>query len=305
VSAPGGSGPVRARGGSDPLHPVHDPVPVEPAPVAVLAQWPAGTFLENLARAATGSWWVTRPLDGLVDEVTPDGAVRTRARLDGRPTGIVADGADLLVAVQTGGGAELLRLPGRGGPAELVCRLPGVASPNGLCRRGGLLVLADSERGALAEIDVRAGTGRVVRTDPALAPADPGGPLPGVNGLASTASGELLLTNTSRSRVLRLRGEPAGGVFETVAERLVADDLTAAADGTVYLATHTYHSILRLSPDGRRADIATHAQGVAGPTAVELDAGGTALVACTTGGLLSPPGPEPEPALLVRVTLPR
>jgi hypothetical protein len=32
----------------------------------------------------------------------------------------------------------------------------------------------------------------------------------------------------------------------------------AASDGPTFIATHTYHSVLCLHPDGRREDIAAH-----------------------------------------------
>jgi len=132
---------------------------------------------------------------------------------------------------------------------------------------------------------------------------DPHGPLPGVNGLTVDAAGDLLLTNTSRSLLLRLRGEPEHGHLTKEAERLVGDDLAAHPDGTVYIATHTYNSILRLNPDGQRLDIATDADGVIGPTSVALTSDRRSLVAGTTGGLLSPPPSGPQPARLVRIEL--
>jgi hypothetical protein len=151
--------------------------------------------------------------------------------------------------------------------------------------------------------DPVAGTARVALEHELLAPLDPHGPLPGVNGLTVDAAGDLLLTNTSRSLLLRLHGEPEQGQLTREAERLVGDDLTAHPDGTVYIATHTYNSILQLTPDGRRLDIATEADGVVGPTSVALTPDRRSLVACTTGGLLSPPPSGPQPARLVRIEL--
>ena len=90
--------------------------------------------------------------------------------------------------------------------------------------------------------------------------------------------------------------------LEVVAERLFADDLDLDPDGRIYLATHTYHSVLRLDPDGHREDIAGHAQGIAGSTSVAFDPRDPAsLYVTTTGGMLSPPGGELEPARLIRL----
>jgi len=44
----------------DPLHPVHDAVALNPAPTEIVAEWPPGTFLENLAPGVDGdNWFVT------------------------------------------------------------------------------------------------------------------------------------------------------------------------------------------------------------------------------------------------------
>jgi hypothetical protein len=42
--------------------------------------------------------------------------------------------------------------------------------------------------------------------------------------------------------------------------RLSGDDLAVMADGRTMVATHTYHSVQCLYPDGRREDIAGHDQ---------------------------------------------
>jgi hypothetical protein len=60
--------------------------------------------------------------------------------------------------------------------------------------------------------------------------------------------------------------------------------------------------VLCLYPDGRREDVAGHDQGIAGSTSVAIgNFPSRALYVTTTGGLLSPPGDEVEPARLVRV----
>jgi hypothetical protein len=175
-------------------------------------------------------------------------------------------------------------------------------APDGGCTRyRGDLVVADSLRGALAVVDLDAGHTATVRHDPRLEPVDPTSPLPGVNGLAVTPDGDLLLTSTARSLVLRLRGDVATGPLDVLAERLVGDDLAVTDDGRAWIATHTYHSVLRLDPDGGRCDVAVAAQGVTGPTAVAVDHDGRSLVVCTTGGMLAPPPGGVEPARLLRV----
>jgi sugar lactone lactonase YvrE len=291
---------------TDALHPVHDAVPVEAAAVSVIAEWEPGTFLENLAPAPDGAWWVTSPTHHRVDTVERDGSLRHRVAFPAPVTGIVVDPTDPAIALVACGelgqpGWRLYRL--RANDAEPVADLGDVRFANGMTWYDDELVVADSARGALAVVDLDTGRAATVRADPLLTSRDPAGPLPGVNGLAATADGALLLTSTERSLVLRLRGALDTAPLEVVAERLVGDDLTTTPDGAAYVATHTYHSVLRLDPDGSRRDVATHAQGVAGPTSVAVDPDRGGLVVCTTGGLLSPPAGAPEPARLLRVAV--
>lgn len=289
----------------DELHPPHDIPPREPLPTSVLAEWETGTFIENLAPWVGVGWWVTIPSHRRVELVATDGTRLSSVAFAGQVTGVVAEpgGTAIVSGERAEGGWALHRvLPSIPTPQRL-CDLPGVQFANGLVRYRSRLVVADSAAGRLTVADPVAGTARVALEHELLAPVDPHGPLPGVNGLTVDAAGDLLLTNTSRSLLLRLHGEPEQGRLTRQAERLVGDDLVAHPDGTVYIATHTYNSILRLTPDGRRLDIATDADGVVGPTSVALAPDRRSLVTCTTGGLLSPPPSGPQPARLVRIDL--
>ena len=90
--------------------------------------------------------------------------------------------------------------------------------------------------------------------------------------------------------------------LEVLAEGLNGDDLAIMPDGRIMVATHTFHSVLCLYPDGRREDIAGYDQGVAGPTAVAVGPEATSTVyVSTTGGLLSPPRDAVGPARLLRM----
>ena len=113
-----------------------------------------------------------------------------------------------------------------------------------------------------------------------------------------------LMTSSDRGLVLRVPATSTdlAADLEVVTERLVGDDLAVVPDGRIFVATLTFHSVLCLYPDGHREDVAGHGEHIAGPTAVALgDFPSPALYVTTTGGLLSPPGNEVEPARLVRV----
>ena len=309
MTTPASGTPASAHARTDALHPPHDPVPLRPVPASPVAEWPAGTFIENLAPAPgeTGGWLVTIPSHNRVDRVHPDGRHEVLAEFPHPPTGIVSDGTSALVVTGPMGspGLQLARLgkPGARASAETVCDLPGLISGNGMTWAGDRLLIADSLHGHVLATDPASGTSSVWLAHHLLTKTDPDSPLPGVNGIA-TRNGQVYLTSSERALLLRC---PVHSTYpaidlEVAAERLFADDLDLDPDGRIYLATHTYHSVLRLDPDGHREDIAGHAQGIAGPTSVAFDPHDpTALYVTTTGGLLSPPRGKPEPARLIRL----
>ena len=289
----------------DPLHPHHDAGSLNRAHTAIVAEWPAGTFLENLARDPDGqSWLVTAPSDQAVYRVSLGGSVSVAAQFDRTPTGIVAHPVmGTLTAVGTQGQPDwqLYRITATG--PQPICALPDVLSGNGMAWSGDRLLVADSGRSVVVAVDVTAGTAELWIQHPLLTPADARSPLPGINGL-DTHAGWVVMSSSDRGLILRvpeISTQPAADL-EVVAERLVGDDLAIAPDGRTFIATHTYHSVLCLYPDGRREDIADHTDGVAGPTAVAIaDGPSPALYVTTTGGWLSPPDGEVEPARLLRV----
>jgi hypothetical protein len=270
-----------------------------------MAEWPAGTFLENLACDLDGrSWLVTSPTDCAIYRVGPDKSVHTAARFDGTPTGIVTRPVwGTLAAVGTQGQTDWRLFRIAEGGAQPICDLPGVLGANGITWAGDRLLVADSPRSLVVTVDAADGTTDVWLQHPLIAPVNAGSPLPGINGL--DVDGDwVLMTSSDRGLLLRvpMTSPDPPADLEVVAERLVGDDFAVAPDGRIFVATHTFHSVLCLEPDGRREDVAGHDQGIAGSTSVAVgNFPSPALYVTTTGGLLSPLGDEVEPARLVRV----
>ena len=85
---------------------------------------------------------------------------------------------------------------------------------------------------------------------------------------------------------------------------LRADDFAAGADGSLFIATHPARSLLRLAPDGTRTTLAGPDQGMTGATAVAFGRSAHDLhcvYVTTTGGTMTLPDDQLEPAKLVRV----
>ena len=195
----------------DPLHPTHDAVRLNAVPTENVAEWPAGTFLENLAPSVDGkTWFVTSPTDRAVYGVGPDKSVHTAARFDGTPTGIVSHPQmGTLTAVGTQGQPDwrLLRLTAAG--AEAVCGLPDVLGANGMTWAGDRLLVVDSPRSLVVAVDVARGTTHTWLQHPLLTPVDAESPLPGINGLTVHA-GYVVMTSSDRGLILRAPAPWAG-----------------------------------------------------------------------------------------------
>lgn len=302
-----------AFGGGDPAvysPPAHDVPPLHPVPAEVVAEWPPGTFLENLAPSAAhpGSWLVTIPSHNRVDRVDPDGKTCTVAELPNAVTGIATTGLGtfVLTGVMGAAGWQLARVDHSDGAAvETVCDLPDLRLGNGLAWDGRRLLAVDSGLGHLVAIDPVEGTSAVWLAHELLGTLARDTPLPGANGIA-VHDGWVYVSNSERALLLRCplaSGDPAGEL-EVVAEHLGSDDFAIDPGGRVYLATNVRHTVLRLDPDGYREDIAGLEQGVAGATSAALDPRDpTALYVTSTGGMLNPPAGGAQPGRLVRLTL--
>jgi hypothetical protein len=304
-----------AFGGGDPAvyaPPAHDVPPLHPVPAEVVAEWPPGTFLENLAPSAAhlGGWLVTIPSHKRVDRVDPDGSQHTVAELPNAVTGIATTplGTFVLTGVMGGAGWRLVRIDDSAGatPGDVMCDLPDLRLGNGLIWDGRRLLAVDSGLGHLVAIDPVARTSAVWLAHELLATLARDTPLPGANGIA-VHDGWVYITNSERALLLRCPAshDPAGEL-EVVAEQVGADDFAIDPSGRIYLATNVRHTVLRLDPDGYREDIAGLEQGVAGATSAALDPRDpTALYVTSTGGMLNPPAGGVQPGRLVRLTLDR
>jgi streptogramin lyase len=295
--------------GPDFALPAHDVPALRPVHSAIVAEWPEGTFLENLAPAPThpGSWLVTITSHKRIDRVDPGGKHDTVVELPNAVTGIATTdlGTFFLTGVLGAPGWQLARLDESAAGHAIVCDVPDLVLGNGLTWDGHRLLAVDSGLGHVLAIDPVAGSSSVWLAHELLTKVNPDTPLPGANGIA-VHEGWVYLTNSERAQLLRcpVASHSPSGELEVVAERLAGDDLDIDAQGRVYLATHVYHSVLRLDPDGQRADIAGIDQGVAGSTSAALDPRDpTALFVTATGGLLSPPEGGVQPARLVQLTL--
>jgi sugar lactone lactonase YvrE len=290
----------------------HDGGDLAYAAARVLATWPAGSFVENIAIDAAGTIFVTLHTDRAVMRVDPvTGAVAPFARFETPVAGLAfaADGS-LIVSGGTPGQCPgvIWRVAPDGSVAH-VADLPEAAFLNGVTPLGDRFLVADSLGGVIYAVRPGSpgarGDGRVTTwlADSRLAPGDGGG-TPGANGI-KIFGGHAYISVTARDTIYRApvhAGE--AGALAVHAERLRADDFAIDMAGALYIATHPARSLVRLAPDGRRTTLAGAEHGMVGATAVAFGrtaADREAVYVTTTGGTMTVPPEALEPAKLVRV----
>lgn len=266
--------------------------PFEPYAAAKLAELGPGMFLESIAIAQDGRLHVsTGPTGGIVT-VDANGLVTPFATVDVGPGGFMMCLAfDRHGALYATVNSKLPQSHGlwrfdANAQGTRIAALPPGSVPNGLAvdERGQVLI-ADSFGGVIWSVPPTGGEARVWLKSALLAPRPLVGKYPGANGLQRT-NDSVFVAVSDRSLLLRIpvAADGSAGTPMIHAAGLPGDDFAIAPDGSIYVTTHPFNSVVRLMPDGRRIVIAGPAQGIIGPTAAAFAADGS-LVVANDGGL--------------------
>jgi len=283
----------------------HHPVPVKPVDHRLIATWPVGSFVENIAVMPDGRFAIAIHNKREIHHVDRSGMTGLLAALPASPAGLVAV-ADGLFAVggDPGRGPHAVYKIGMNGSVEERLRVPDTLFLNGFTPAGpGRAYTVDSIVGMVIEIDLIASTSRVVLRHELLTKISADPMLPGANGI-KFGKGGLFMTNTDRTLVLRaeLGADGPTGVVYVVAQDLRGDDLALDQDGTLYITNHIQNTLTRLRSNGERVAIAGPDQGMAGCTACVFHPDDpTGLYVTTTGGMIMPLDGVVREAKLVRL----
>ena len=284
----------------------HDGGEIAYAPAQVVTTWPKGSFVENIAVDSAGAIFVTLHTDKAVVRIDPTtGTITPFARFDTPVAGLAfaADGSLIVSGGTPGQRPGVIWRVTPDGTVSHVADLPDAAFLNGVTPLGGRFLVADSLGGVIHVVDPASGAVAIWLADPRLAPADASG-TPGANGVKIFA-GHAYISVTGTDTVYRaaITGETAG-LLEVYAEQLRADDFAIDTVGALYIATHPARSLVRLAANGSRVTLAGAEHGMLGATAVAFGRGPAdrhAVYVTTTGGMMTVPPDELEPAKLVRV----
>lgn len=172
----------------------------------------------------------------------------------------------------------------------------------------GTILLADSILGAIYSVDVHSATVKLWLQHEALGKVTDNPMMPGVNGI-KFHNGYLYLSNTDAGKFLRAdvtdNGDATGSV-EVLEENLNVDDFCFDSEGSAYLATHVFQSLVKLQNNGLRTRLAGGPEDktVAGTTAAAFGRTSqdrTILYVTTTGGMSNPVAGKVEPGRVLKL----
>lgn len=154
------------------------------------------------------------------------------------------------------------------GAAAKIATLPVGAWPNGLdFGPDGMLYTPDSSRAQVWRVDPATGRTEVALRDPRLAARPFIALAPGANGL-HFAGRDMIVTVSDSTEVLKYALGKDGhfGAPALVARGIPGDDFAIGKDGSLFVTTHPYNTLVRIAPDGRRTIIADARQQIIGAT---------------------------------------
>lgn len=306
---------LAAMAGTASATPFPDPQADAPKAIAatqVVAEYPVGTFLENLiieGDYVIATDYVAKALYR-IDRRTGERTVI--ATLPNHAPGVAArQGGGYILSGMSAESQPVVYGVNATGAVAVIARLPQGAFPNGITRfDGDRYLIADSARGAIYMVDAASGSVSTWYQDAALTSDGVVKPfIPGANGVRR--QGEYIyVSSMQKELLLRIRVDRDGGAgaVKAIARDVFLDDFAVARDGTVYGTTHIFDSVIRIRPDGEVTTIATHDQGLLGPTSAAFGPEGDSnqvLYVTNNGQLYVQPDGGPGTGRIVRIDLGR
>jgi sugar lactone lactonase YvrE len=287
----------------------HDGGAFLPKDVQVVATWPAGTFVENLAIGSTGAIFVSLYSHNRIDRYDPATGVTAKfAELPAPPMGLAFDGDGQLWA--TGGpfpkGPGYIWKIAQDGSVQHWADLPDAVFINGctLHPDGHTLLACESITGRILAIDLREpGRWSAWLSDDLLKPIQPH--YPGANGI-KIIDDWVWISVSGRGLMLRTKLQSDGrpGTLETKGTDICADDFAIGTSGSLYITTHVEQTVMHIDATGTRTTIAGPEQGAVGTTACAFGrtpGNETAIYVTTDGGFIVPYQNTVQEAKLLRI----
>lgn len=262
--------------------PKADVLPYAPARARVVKTYDEGTWFEGIAAGPDGTLYLAasrkldfsrpdywRQAEGEIIARSPSGEERSVLKTPpGSAAGVVAVGADGTLYMTSNGALPGLWRVRPGHAPEKFATLPRGAWPNGLdIGPDGQLYTPDSALGRVWRVDPRTGEARDVLDDARLLARPWISLAPGANGLHFRGR-EMIVTVSDRTTVLgyALREDGRFDAPHLIASGIPGDDFAVGPDGSLFITTHPYDTVVRVTPAGERSIAGDARQHIVGAT---------------------------------------
>lgn len=262
--------------------PKADNLPFEPVRSRVVKTFDEGFWLEGIAAGKDGTLFLSgnRGLDfsksdyyrdarGELVAVNPDGSGYILLKMPmGLASGVPVVAPDSSIYLTSHGDTSYIWHIATSGHASKLAKFPNGAWPNGLdWGPDGMLYSPDSFLGVVWRVNPTNGKVEVALRQPALLPRPFLALAPGANGLHFKGR-DLIVTVSDRTTILRYVMDDHGhlGPATTLASGIPGDDFAIGHDGSLFVTTHPYNTLVRVSPHGERTIIAKQEQHIVGAT---------------------------------------
>lgn len=296
--------------------PKADQLPFAPIPAKVVKTYGEGVAFEGVRAGPDGTLYLAanlgldftsteyyRHAQGKIIVRSPHGTERVVFSTPiGSTAGTMAIAPDGTIYMSSNGERPGIWRIGPDGAAQKIATLPTGAWPNGLdFGPDGMLYAADSSLARIWRIDPATGRFAVAIQDHRLAARRFVALAPGANGLRF--SGRSMFVTVSDATLVLKYALGEDGRFGTpalVARGIPGDDFAVGKDGSLFVTTHPYNTLVRIAPDGRRTIVAKAGQHIIGATDASFGRGPAdrdTLYVVTDGGAFTA-GPKARGELI-------
>lgn len=262
--------------------PKADELPYAAVQARVVKTYDEGLWFEGIAAGSDGTLYLAgnrgvdfsrgdyyRRAQGEVIVRRPQGDERVLFKTPvGATAGVIAVAADGTLYMTSHSATPTVWRISIDGQAEKLAQLPRGAWPNGLdIGPDGKLYSPDSALGLVWRIDpATRRTERLIESPQLL--ARPFIALaPGANGLHFRGR-DMYVTVSDRTTVLKYTLDASGRLGEALrlASGIPGDDFAIGHDGSLFITTHPYNTLVRVAPDGTRTIVGQEAEHMVGAT---------------------------------------
>lgn len=257
-------------------------LPYQPLDARVIKTYGEGTWFEGIAAGADGALFLAsnhnldfsrsdyyRNCQGVVIKRTRDGKEKIIFETPkGNTAGVITIADDGSLYMTSHGDHALVWHIDQSEKANILAQLPTGAWPNGLdIGPDGMLYSPDSSLGLIWRINPKNGEFEKIVQDHLLEARPIISLAPGANGLHFKDK-DMYVTVSDKTTVLKYHLEPNGkfGKATIVATGIPGDDFAISNDGTLYITTHPYNTLVRVLPNGERTIVGKEKESIVGAT---------------------------------------